>query len=149
MTCVDPRVAVSAGIGAVYNELDSARAAIEALAYLYESNRDPVSSDAGSTYILSDAGEIASWYTQLFVQAKSEFRAFDRPPYVSVPMEDMESHSLRDGVIVRAVYTEASLKRPGAVQEIQRLAELGEMPRIMRDSPPSSQLQTTWRPLFR
>ena len=127
---VDPRYALNAIADRLSGQVRRIRDEIPALADQFERS---AAEDAGTarTRVVRDAADIASWYVRLQHQAKDEVVSFDRPPYVSSPLEPLETILIGRGVTWRAIYTPESFSREGAWEETLRLAELGEEARIV------------------
>jgi len=127
---VDPRYSLAAVTDALSEQVGRIRAQIPALADQFDRL---VSATDGQpeARILSDPADVASWYVRLQHQATREVMTFDRPPYVSSPLEPLEMGTIGRGVRWRSIYTADSFSREGAWEEAMRLAEHGEEARIV------------------
>lgn len=131
---VDPRVALGAVAASLFDRISRITAAIPDLADAYDRTLVP-SDGASATTILHGDAEIVQWYVRLQHEATSELLMFDRPPYVSAPMEALESVVIDRGVSWRGIYTAHSFEREGSWDEVQRLAGRGEQSRIVPELP--------------
>jgi DNA-binding CsgD family transcriptional regulator len=131
---VDPRVALGAVASGLFDRISRITAAIPELADAYDRALVPSDGLSGTTILHGDA-EIVQWYVRLQHEATSELLMFDRPPYVSAPMEALEGVVIDRGVSWRGLYTARSFEREGSWDEVQRLAERGEQSRIVPELP--------------
>lgn len=131
---VDPRYALAAITDGLDDQVRRLRDQIPRLAEQFQQS---VADESGSgrTRIVGDAGDVAGWYVRLQHQAQEELVIFDRPPYVSGPLEPLEGVIIGRGVAWRAIYTADSFSREGAWEETARLAEQGEQSRIVPSLP--------------
>ena len=131
---VDPRYALRAMADRISDRVSHIRERIPALVEYF--GRAPKSDDGDAqTTVLTDTDAVAGWYTRLQHQAKSEFLAFDRPPYVSASLDPFEAVVLKRGVDWRAIYTIASFDEGATWDEVAGLAQQGEQSRITDDLP--------------
>lgn len=130
----DPRVALRALTDRHDELLDRIRAQVPVLAELFDHARDRGARD-GATDVLVDPDAIAATYVRVQHQAREQFLAFDRPPYVSASENPLQPVVLDRGVRWRAVYAAASFEVDGAWDEALRLAALGEQARVFGDLP--------------
>lgn len=131
---VDPRYALRAMADRISDRVSRIRERIPSLVEFYGRAPQPAGDEA-HTIVLADPDAVAGWYTRLQHQAKTEFLAFDRPPYVSASLDPFEAVVLERGVDWRAVYTIASFDDGATWAEVTALAEQGEQSRITRDLP--------------
>lgn len=131
---VDPRVAVRELTDQRTAQLDRIRAQVPVLAQMFDSARDR-GTGAGATIVLADPDAIAATYVRVQHQAREQFLAFDRPPYVSAARNPLEPAVLDRGVSWRAVYAAASFEIAGAWDEARELAERGEQARVVPHLP--------------
>jgi DNA-binding CsgD family transcriptional regulator len=131
---VDPRVALSAVAAGLGDQVARLRDSIPHLADQFAasiSRDDP----AGNTRVIADRADVANWYVRMQHEATTELMIFDRPPYVSSPLEPLEAVVIARGIRWRGLYTPESFSRDGAWDETARLAEQGEESRIVPELP--------------
>ena len=131
---VDPGYSLRAIADRMGDQVLRIRESLPRLVELFE-RVPPSGIDQTQTTILADADAVAAWYTRLQHQARSEFLAFDRPPYVSASLDPVEAIALDRGVVWRAIYTIESFDDGTTWQEVAELAEQGEQARIAPDLP--------------
>lgn len=131
---VDPRVALGAITADLFDRISRITAAIPGLADAFDRALTPALGPS-STTILHGDDEIVRWYVRLQHAASSELLTFDRPPYVSAPMEAFENVVIDRGVSWRGIYTARSFDREGSWDEVQRLGGRGEQSRVVADLP--------------
>lgn len=87
--------------------------------------------------ILRGREAIAQRFLQLRAAARDEVLAFDTPPYAtdSRLSGEQESSELAHGIRMRAIYDRAALGHPGVMEEIRRVALLGEEGRMLPKLP--------------
>ena len=131
---VDPRHVLGAITDRLTDQVSRIREHIPVLSSQYDRT---VAQEHGApeSWIVSDAATVASWYVRMQHQATSEIMMFDRPPYVSSPLEPLEVGIMGTGVRWRGLYTAESFSRPGAWEETLRLSESGEESRIVPQLP--------------
>ncbi|WP_213813630.1 helix-turn-helix transcriptional regulator [Glaciihabitans sp. dw_435] len=131
---VDPRYALNAVTDRLAEQVSRIREQIPLLADQFDRT---VSQEGGApeSWIVGDAATVASWYVRMQHQATHEIMMFDRPPYVSSPLETLEVGIMGVGVRWRGLYTAESFTRPGAWEETLRLSESGEESRIVPQLP--------------
>lgn len=127
---VDPRFAVTSLLDRLNSELGRVRELIPVLGERFDRTLTATAS-TDETLVLSDRDTVAAWYVRLQHQALRDFMVFDRPPYVSSPLEPLETTVIGRGVLWRAVYAAQSFERDGAWDEAIRLTERGEQARIV------------------
>jgi DNA-binding CsgD family transcriptional regulator len=87
----------------------------------------------GLVELLSGREAIKARAQQLFDSARTQIRAFDRPPYVQVPGQnrEYESDRLREGISYRILYSRDALAWPGRYQsDIVAGCAAGEQARV-------------------
>ncbi|MEJ5913645.1 hypothetical protein [Pseudokineococcus sp. 1T1Z-3] len=131
---VDPAVSLRTAADRLTAGVRDLRQSIPHFVELFESS-SPAAAEASTSRVVTDLREVGSWYVQLRHEVTSELLIFDRPPHVSSPVEQVETSSIREGVLWRGIYARASLERPGAMAEVQRLAAEGERARVLPDLP--------------
>lgn len=131
---VDPRVALRSLTDRRSEQLDRIRAQVPLLAELFENARHRGTGN-GATVVLADPDAIAATYVRVQHQARTQFLAFDRPPYVSASDNPLQPVVLDRGVSWRAVYAAASFEIPGAWDEARELAGKGEQARVVGELP--------------
>ncbi|MFG6401350.1 helix-turn-helix domain-containing protein [Microbacterium sp. P04] len=96
----------------------------------------PGGEDQTQTLVLTEADAVAAWYTRLQHEARSDFLAFDRSPYVSASLDPVEASTLDRGVRWRVIYTISSFDDDGTTwDEVAELAQQGEEGRIVSELP--------------
>ncbi|WP_329236739.1 LuxR C-terminal-related transcriptional regulator [Actinoallomurus sp. NBC_01490] len=85
---------------------------------------------AGAVEIVTGRDEVARRFLRLQHGVREEMRMLDRPPYVLAATNPVEPGALRRGVRWRAVYTPEALEQPGALEDLHKLASLGEQARV-------------------
>ena len=133
-TAVDPGYSLRAIADRMGDQVMRIRDSLPKLVEMFE-RVPPSGIDQTQTTILADADAVAAWYTRLQHQARSEFLAFDRPPYVSASLDPVESTALDRGVRWRAIYTIESFEDGTTWEEVADLAEKGEEARIAPELP--------------
>ncbi|WP_066042055.1 helix-turn-helix domain-containing protein [Herbiconiux solani] len=131
---VDPGYALRAIADRMGDQVLRLRDALPRLVEIFE-RVPPTGIDQTQTSILTDADAVAAWYTRLQHQARTEFLAFDRPPYVSASLDPVEATALDRGVSWRAIYTIESFDDGTTWEEVAELAEQGEQARIAPELP--------------
>ncbi|MGA1837929.1 helix-turn-helix domain-containing protein [Herbiconiux sp. 11R-BC] len=126
---VDPGYSLRAIADRMGDQVLRIREALPRLVEMFE-RVPPSGIDQTQTTILADADAVAAWYTRLQHQARTEFLAFDRPPYVSASLDPVEATALDRGVSWRAIYTIESFDDGTTWEEVAELAEQGEQARI-------------------
>lgn len=135
---LDPRETLNAAANQITDAVAALRVRIPGYGARYDEIRNLAEVSPGprdGSFIVVDTAETAGWYARLQQRAQQEFLVFDRPPYVSSPVEPLEGASIRRGVQVRAIYVAESFERPGAWEEVLRLADLGELSRTTPSLP--------------
>ncbi|MGD8169549.1 helix-turn-helix domain-containing protein [Herbiconiux sp. P16] len=133
-TPVDPGYSLRAIADRMGDQVLRIRESLPKLVELFE-RVPPSGIDQTQTTVLADADAVAAWYTRLQHQARTEFLAFDRPPYVSASLDPVEATALRRGVEWRAIYTIESFDDGTTWDEVADLAAQGEQARITTDLP--------------
>ncbi len=129
-TAVDPRSSLHAMTDHLTDQVNRIRDLIPELVEQFNRSNSADDGTAG-TQVVTDPAEAANWYVQLQHRAKRDLMIFDRPPYVSAPLEALEVSVMGRGVTWRAVYSADSFARDGAWEETERLARQGERARIV------------------
>lgn len=136
LAAVDPRSFLTAAADALVDEARVIRGTISKLVERFDRAR--AQGDAGaatSSRVTEDPAVVAAWYAQLQHAAVREVRVFDRPPYISVPMPDLETTSLTKGVAHRAIYTLESFSHAGAWEALEAAQAAGEISRVVSSLP--------------
>jgi DNA-binding NarL/FixJ family response regulator len=133
-TAVDPGYSLRAIADRMGDQVLRIRESLPKLMELFE-RVPPTGVDQTQTMVLADADAVAAWYTRLQHQARTEFLAFDRPPYVSASLDPVEATALTRGVEWRAIYTIESFDDGTTWDEVADLAAQGEQARIAPDLP--------------
>ncbi|MCS5713769.1 LuxR C-terminal-related transcriptional regulator [Herbiconiux sp. CPCC 205716] len=133
-TAVDPGYSLRAIADRMGDQVLRIREALPRLVEIFE-RVPPSGVDQTQTTILADADAVAAWYTRLQHEARTEFLAFDRPPYVSASLDPVEASALGRGVGWRAIYTVESFDDGTTWEEVAELAEQGEEARIAPQLP--------------
>lgn len=131
---VDPRYALNAVTERLSDQVSRIREQIPLLADQFDRTASQ-EGGAPESWIVSDAATVASWYVRMQHQATHEIMMFDRPPYVSSPLEPLEVGIMGTGVRWRGLYTAESFSRSGAWDETLRLSGSGEESRIVPQLP--------------
>lgn len=133
-TAVDPRVALRSLTERTADRLDRMRAAIPAMAELFERAAAATRTDP-DVRVVDEPGLIGMWYVRLEHEVTDEFLAFDRPPYVLADANPVEPLVLARGVDWRVVYAAEVLDRPGAWADLRHAVDHGERSRIAPELP--------------
>ena len=136
LAAVDPRSFLAAAADALMDDARVIRGTISELVERFDRAR--AQGDAGvaaSSRLTEDPAVVAAWYAQLQHAAVREVRVFDRPPYISVPMPDLQTTSLTRGVAHRAVYMLESFSHAGAWEALEAAQAAGEISRIVSSLP--------------
>lgn len=133
-TAVDPRVALRSLTERTADRLDRMRAAIPAMAELFERVAAQTRADP-EVRVVDEPGLIGMWYVRLEHEVTAEFLAFDRPPYVLADENPVEPLVLARGVDWRVVYAAEVLERPGAWAALRHAVDHGERSRIAPELP--------------
>ncbi|NYI06886.1 helix-turn-helix transcriptional regulator [Allostreptomyces psammosilenae] len=132
---VDPRLAVTALVRLRRQGLALAELAAARLATEYDDGVARIR-PSGPAEALSGREEIAARLRELLAGAEKEILVIDAPPYVAA--EDslrFGEAALARGVSCRTLYTAEGLALPGAVEEVRRMAALGERARVLDAAP--------------
>jgi len=133
-SAVDPRFAIRALAEHLTERGQRLRETIPMLAEHFDAASESTS-DEPQSHFVTDPDAVAGWYARLQHQAKFEFLAFDRPPYVAASFDPFESAVLARGVEWRAIYTVSSFDEGATWEEVGELAAQGEQSRITDDLP--------------
>lgn len=133
-SAVDPRFAVRSLAQQLTERGQRLRDSIPVLAEHFDA-ATASSADEPQSLFVTDPDAVAGWYARLQHQAKAEFLAFDRPPYVAASFDPFESAVLARGVLWRAIYTVSSFDEGATWEEVSALADQGEQSRITDDLP--------------
>ena len=87
--------------------------------------------DAVAVESLGGTEELGRWFVRLQQQVREEMLVLDRPPYALAATNPVEPTSLANGVRWRAIYAPEALEQPGALAEIEELADRGENARVL------------------
>jgi DNA-binding CsgD family transcriptional regulator len=88
--------------------------------------------------LLTDRDDISSAVGRLTADARSEVRAFDRPPYVDRPGSnlDLQIQRQRSGVVHRVIYSQEAVAWPGRMtSDIGPSMRAGEKARVRPELP--------------
>ena len=85
---------------------------------------------AGAVEIVTGRDEVARRFLRLQHAVRADMRMLDRPPYVLAATNPVEPSALQRGVRWRAVYAPEALEQPGALDDIHKMASLGEQARV-------------------
>ncbi|WP_326836592.1 helix-turn-helix domain-containing protein [Amycolatopsis rhabdoformis] len=132
-----PDIALGALAAERAAELRSARAMIEDLMEVHrEASR--FTHPAELVEVVTGAENLDARVRRLQDEARTQIRGFDRPPYVSVPGEnlDLERQRLRAGVVFRVIYDREAIAYPGRLQnDILLSGTHGERSRVRPQLP--------------
>ncbi len=133
-TAVEPDAALESLVRAGTTELEAVRTTAVQLSSIYHSvqRADGV---GGGIEVLNDPHELGRWFVRLQHQVREEMLVIDRPPYALAASNPVEPVSLAQGVRWRAIYAPEALERPGALEEIDELASMGEQGRVLPGLP--------------
>lgn len=131
---VDPRSGLRALSERIAAEAERVRSSIPGMVQRFEAAGREQDA-APQTRIVQGADDVAAWYARIQNEARGEFLAFDRPPYVSAAASPLEVDLLGRGVEWRAIYTAASLEADGVIDEVRELVGRGEQARLTDDLP--------------
>jgi DNA-binding NarL/FixJ family response regulator len=133
-SAVDPRVALRAIIDRLTDQALRIREAIPALAEYFDTAESGESA-VRQVLVLTDPDAVAAWYARFQHEARREFLAFDRPPYVSASFDPFQAEVLARGVDWKAIYTIDSFDGGATWDEVVELAAQGEQARITDQLP--------------
>jgi predicted transcriptional regulator len=132
-----PDVAVAALIDEQQHRLDEARSVVHRLMETYrEAAR--ITHPEMAVELLTDRDDISSAVGRLTADARSEVRAFDRPPYVDRPGSnlDLQIQRQRSGVVHRVIYSQEAVAWPGRMtSDIGPSMRAGEKARVRPELP--------------
>ncbi|MFL6053856.1 MAG: helix-turn-helix domain-containing protein [Actinoallomurus sp.] len=128
----EPDVALEALIREREQSLAGLRMAAAEMATLFRRER---AGDPGAVEMVTGRDEVARRFLRLQHGVRNEMRMLDRPPYALAATNPVEPAALRRGVRWRAVYAPEALEQPGALDEIQLMASLGEQARVTSGIP--------------
>ncbi|WP_371405503.1 LuxR C-terminal-related transcriptional regulator [Kribbella sp. NBC_00662] len=132
-----PDVAVAALIDEQQHRLDAARSVVHQLMETYrEAAR--ITHPELAVELLTDRDDISSAVGRLTADARSEIRAFDRPPYVDRPGSnlDLQIQRQRRGVDHRVIYSREAVAWPGRMtSDIGPSMRAGEQARVRPELP--------------
>jgi sugar-specific transcriptional regulator TrmB/DNA-binding CsgD family transcriptional regulator len=124
---VEPDVALETLIRDREQALAALRTAAAEMTVLFRGER---AGRAGAVEIVTGRDEVARRFLRLQHGVREEMRMLDRPPYVLAATNPVEPGALRRGVRWRAVYAPEALEQPGALEDLHKLASLGEQARV-------------------
>jgi DNA-binding MarR family transcriptional regulator/DNA-binding CsgD family transcriptional regulator len=132
-----PDVAVTALIQEREHELDRARSLVERLT---ETHREAarISDPHMAVELLTDRDEVSAAVRRLTAEARSQVRAFDRPPYVDRPGSNLafQVQRQRTGVVHRVIYDREAMAWPGRLaNDIVPSIRTGEQARTRPELP--------------
>lgn len=133
-TAVDPESAVGALVRDRTSDLESVRSSAFALSSMFHAVRRQAGG-GGAVEILNGPEELGRWFVRLQHQVREEMLVLDRPPYALAATNPVEPISLAAGVHWKAIYTPEALEMPGAMAEVNALAQRGEQGRVLPDLP--------------
>jgi len=131
-----PDVALGELIGRQEQRLSAARLEMQRLTQMFRDAGAP--GDTGAVEVVSGASAVSVRVNRVYEAARGQVRAFDRPPYVQRPAENLASQRrrYREGVVFRTIYSRAALALPGRFQEdIELSCASGEQARVRADLP--------------
>jgi sugar-specific transcriptional regulator TrmB/DNA-binding CsgD family transcriptional regulator len=123
----EPDVALETLIRDREQALAALRTAAAEMTVLFRGER---AGRAGAVEIVTGRDEVARRFLRLQHGVREEMRMLDRPPYVLAATNPVEPGALRRGVRWRAVYAPEALEQPGALEDLHKLASLGEQARV-------------------
>lgn len=132
----DPESALLALIQRREAELTAARGEVVELADEYRTGR--VQSETSDLVeVLTSPETIARRLRELNHGVHEEILVFDKPPYLFQPGDEVavEQPLLRRGVVAKAIYSQEAFAWPRRVENLQRLAALGEESRVLPELP--------------
>ncbi|MFE4959801.1 TrmB family transcriptional regulator [Streptomyces sp. NPDC056653] len=132
-----PDVAVTARIQEREHELNEARAVVQQLAKIHR-EAERISHPDMAVELLTHRDSIVAAVHRLTADARREVRAFDRPPYVSRPGDNIELQfqQQRSGVAHRVIYDQEAIAWPGRLHnDIMPGIRVGEQARILTELP--------------
>jgi sugar-specific transcriptional regulator TrmB len=131
-----PDVALGELIGRQEQRLSAARLEMQRLTQMFRDAGAP--GDTGAVEVVSGASAVSVRVNRVYEAARGQVRAFDRPPYVQRPAENLASQRRRhhEGVIFRTIYSRDALAVPGRFkQDIELSGESGEQARVRETLP--------------
>ena len=131
-----PDVALGELIGRQEARLTAARLEMARLTQMFRDAGAP--GDTGAVEVVSGASAVSVRVNRVYEAARGQVRAFDRPPYVQRPAENLASQRrrYREGVVFRTIYSRDALAVPGRFQEdIELSCASGEQARVRETLP--------------
>jgi sugar-specific transcriptional regulator TrmB/DNA-binding CsgD family transcriptional regulator len=125
-----PDVAIDALVAVHRAELDRVRA--EARVMLSELRAQEQHRPENLVEVIVGQEAIAARFAQLLNRTEKQLLVLDRPPYAAEVVESDKTvrELLREGVVVRGIYSPDSLDVPGGVDEAYSAADAGETSRV-------------------
>lgn len=133
-TAIEPDAAVEALVRHRSAQLEAVRTTAIELSSLFHSVPRGAGR-GGAVEVLEGPQSLGRWFVRLQHQVREEMLVLDRPPYALAPHNPIEPVSLASGVRWRAVYAPEALEVPGALEEVERMAALGEESRVLPNLP--------------
>jgi sugar-specific transcriptional regulator TrmB len=131
-----PDVALGELIGRQEQRLSAARLEMQRLTQMFRDAGAP--GDTGAVEVVSGASAVSVRVNRVYEAARGQVRAFDRPPYVQRPAENLASQRRRhrEGVTFRTIYSRDALAVPGRFQQdIELSSASGEQARVRETLP--------------
>jgi len=133
-TAIEPDAAVETLVRHRTTQLEAVRTTAIELSSLFHSVQRG-DGRGGAVELLEGPQSLGRWFVRLQHQVHEEMLVLDRPPYALAQSNPIEPASLAGGVRWRGIYTPEALEVPGALEEIESLAALGEESRVLPDLP--------------
>jgi sugar-specific transcriptional regulator TrmB len=130
-----PDVALGELIGRQEQRLSAARLEMQRLTQMFRDAGAPGDTDA--VEVVSGASAVSVRVNRVYEAARGQVRAFDRPPYVQRPAENLASQRRRhrEGVTFRTIYTRDALAVPGRFQQDIEPSSASEQARVRETLP--------------
>ncbi|SDO11218.1 helix-turn-helix domain-containing protein [Actinacidiphila guanduensis] len=125
-----PDMAMEVLVRAQEQELQRVRAAAAGLMERFRAGQGTISPTEIVEVVTTREATLQRW-AQLQRSARTEVRAFDRPPYVEASgTNPIEYELLPAGIRYRTVYDRSGLELPGRLEAIRHLVDRGEQARV-------------------
>lgn len=133
---VDPEAGLVALIHRRETELSAVRGEVMELADEYRTGRVGTHA-SGLIEVITSPDAIARRLRELNYGVQHEILVFDKPPYMFQPVGEVDAEQplLQRGVVAKAIYSQEAFSLPRRMENLARLASMGEEARVLPDLP--------------